>query len=202
MSPQTSSVWWRDNQWNGQLAITTRSSVSSSGSVRGSYPWSGEHVADRVQRVLLGTALAGGGRDRPAATAHSRSASRKGVPSCTEASIAAAMTPAGQVVLPVGQRHGHLALGAPVQLGGPPRAGPAPPGQPAELDLEQALVDQPVQVELRRVPGDADARGRLVAAHRLGLADHEQVEVAAHRLGERGHPATLPAKSSSTISPF
>ena len=46
-------------------------------------------------------------------------------------------------------------------------------------------------MELRGVPGDADAFAGLVAADRVGLRDHEAVQVAAHRLGQRGDAGDL-----------
>jgi hypothetical protein len=90
--------------------------------------------------------------------------------------------------VPFRQGHRDLTVGAPVQLRRTSRTGPTPPGQPAELRDEQAVRDQLVQVELRRVPSDAGTGGRLVAADGIRLVDDVQVEVAANRLGEGCHP--------------
>jgi hypothetical protein len=91
---------------------------------------------------------------------------------------------AGEVVAPVREAHGDLAVGPQVELGGPPGTRPGPAGEPAELGDEQPLVHQPVEMVLRGVPGHLDAVGRLVPAHRLVLGDDEPVEGTTDRVGQ------------------
>ena len=81
--------------------------------------------------------------------------------------------------------------GAPVQLGRASRAGAPPPGQPPELGVEQALLDQLVQVELGGVAGQPGACRGLVPADRLGLRDDVEVQLPPRRLGERADAADL-----------
>src|SRR5690606_13989141 len=64
--------------------------------------------------------------------------------------------------------------------------------QAAVLDLEQALVHQPVEVELHHVAGQAGVSCGLVATDRLRLRNDVQVEVAAGRLAERTRLAQPP----------
>src|SRR5690606_27566565 len=52
-----------------------------------------------------------------------------------------------QVVAAGRQRHRDLAVGTAVELAGPAGAGAAALGEPAVLDVEQPLVDEPVEVE-------------------------------------------------------
>jgi len=100
--------------------------------------------------------------------------------------------PTGRELVPARrQRHGDLPVGAPVELGRPPRAGPAPFGQPPELDLQQAVRDEAVEVELDGVPRQAGSRGGRVPAHRRVLPDHVAVQGAARRIRQRSHPAHL-----------
>ena len=58
-------------------------------------------------------------------------------------------------------------------------------GAPLELHVEQTVLGQPVEVELRSVHGDADRLSSLLAPHRPAAGDDEVVEGAPHRLGER-----------------
>jgi hypothetical protein len=65
------------------------------------------------------------------------------------------------------QRDRDLARAAPVELGRPARTRALPSGQPPELGLEQAFLDQPVQVELggvRGTPTPAAAWSRLTGS--------------------------------------
>ena len=94
--------------------------------------------------------------------------------------------PADEVVVALGQRDGDLPAGSAVELRGSPGPWPDPAGESAELHVEKTLVGEPLEVELRRVGRYVDRSGRLLAAHRVGLPRHEQVEPAADRVGERG----------------
>jgi len=98
-----------------------------------------------------------------------------------------------QLVTSLRQRHGELPRRAPVELGRPARARSLAPGAPRELDLEQAIVDELVQVELGLVPRYPDPRGRLVAANRRALIEHVEVEGAPGRLGQAGEPRQIRA---------
>jgi hypothetical protein len=97
----------------------------------------------------------------------------------------------GQVVVPRRQRDRDLPRGTPVELRRSSRARAAPTRQPPELRVQQSLLHQLVQVELRGVPGQVDALSGLVPAHRFRLGSDVEVERAARRLGERADPADL-----------
>ena len=91
----------------------------------------------------------------------------------------------GDVVLAGGKAHRQLVGGPSVQLGRPTGAGPLAAGESAELRGEQAVGDEPVEMEPGDRAGDAQRLGRLVLAHGLTAADDEPVERAALRFGQR-----------------
>jgi hypothetical protein len=92
--------------------------------------------------------------------------------------------PAGEVVAALGQADVEVGAASPVDLGGTARARATPPRGPAVAGLQQAAVDQPVEVELGRVLGDPDGGGGLLARHRLGLGGDEAVQGPPHGLPE------------------
>lgn len=108
----------------------------------------------------------------------------------------------GQVVVPLGQRDRELAGGAPVQLRRTARAGAAASGRAPELGLDQPLVGQLVQVELRRVSGHVGTRGGLVPAHRLGLRYDVEIQRPPGRLGQRADAAYLGAEAVDQTNSF
>ena len=75
-------------------------------------------------------------------------------------------------------------VGAPVQLGRSPRPGPRPPGQAPVLGLQQAGIDEAIEVECRELAADPDGGRGLVASDRLVPGDDEVVQAAPRRLGE------------------
>ena len=85
-------------------------------------------------------------------------------------------------------RDGNLTGGTLVELRWAPSTRAGPSRQSPEVGLEQALLHQPVEVELRRVPGHADAGGRLVPADRITLAADVEVEVTSDGLDQRANP--------------
>jgi hypothetical protein len=82
----------------------------------------------------------------------------------------------GQLIPAFRQGDGKLSRRATVELGGP--AGPGAPaaGGTPELDLEQAVVDELVEVKLGDVAGYSGTLGSLVATDWAGLGDDEAVE--------------------------
>ena len=97
----------------------------------------------------------------------------------------------GQVVVTLRQHDRDLSVRAPVQLRRATRPRTAPSGQPPELGVQQPFLDQLVQVELRGVTGQLDARGGLVPTHRVRLRDDEEIQRATGRLGERADARDL-----------
>jgi hypothetical protein len=83
-------------------------------------------------------------------------------------------------------------IGSAVELGGPSGSGPLPARQPSILDVEEALVDKAVEVELRAVPRYAECRRRLIASDRFVLLGHVEVEGATRRLREGTDALHLP----------
>ena len=160
--PQTSSVCSRASVWKGQLARVTPPS-----SARGSKPCPRAPAARRPPRrprrrrvprpssrpALEGPPVEG----RPGRlTRRLRLGQRRG------------QQAPGQVVVPLGQGHrdrrtrpaGRASPGDRRRV----RCGPV---RRSKHDVEQALVDQPVQVEGGGRARHGDRRGRLVPAHRL-----------------------------------
>jgi hypothetical protein len=79
-----------------------------------------------------------------------------------------------------------------VQLGRPTCAGSAATGASLVGDVEQGLLDQPVEVERDCRPGNPQRGGDFVSAYGRGLAHDVLVELASGRLVQRcyrGHPA-------------
>jgi len=91
---------------------------------------------------------------------------------------------ADQVVLASGQRDADLHLGAAVELRGPagPRAGA--PGEPTSLGAQQAFLDQALQVEPSRVPGDGESSCHLFPSDGQVLGGDVLVDRAAHGIGQ------------------
>ena len=160
--PQTSSVCSRASAWNGQLAR-----VIPPSSARGSKPCCSR---TRRRRPDLGVADRRAPPPRPARGPARRpagsSAARGGSPDASASAIARGQQTPGQVVVPLGQGHRDVALGPPVELRRAAGAGSGATGAALEADVEQALVDQPVQVEGGGRARHGGRRGRLVPADR------------------------------------
>ena len=185
--PQTRSRWSAASRSNGQLARTRSSSTF------GSYPNGASAAGDPVE--LAGATAArpvGGGVDGQLGGCVGRRGDRLVHRGAVQRALdGVGQHLPGQVVAAVRQADRHLAGRAPVELGRTPGARAGASGEPAELGDQQALVDEPVEVELRGVLGDLDTLGRLLAAHRPRLVGDEAVERAAYRVGEgrqRRHP--------------
>jgi hypothetical protein len=93
----------------------------------------------------------------------------------------------GEVVVAFGDADGDLPGGAPVELGRPPRPRTGSPGQPLELDGQQALVGEPVEVERGGAARQPHRVGRLVPADRTGAAGHVVEQGAADGVVQGAH---------------
>jgi hypothetical protein len=93
--------------------------------------------------------------------------------------------PTGELVLALRQGDGDVSGRTSVELGRSAGTRPAAAGEPSELDVEQPVVREPIEVELRLVERDVERSGRLVPGHRMVLGAHVEVEVAAQRVGQR-----------------
>jgi len=75
--------------------------------------------------------------------------------------------------------------GPAVQLGGPARAGPAPPGQAAVGRVEQALPHQLVEMERGEGARDAERPRRLVPSHVAAPAGDVTIKTPPDRFVQR-----------------
>ena len=141
--PQTSSVCSCASAWNGQLA-----SVTTPSSTRGSKPCSSR---TRSTACSPGSpaAAASAPSSRPRCRARRSSAARRLLPRPLRVRHRVGQQAPREVVAPLGQGDRDRALGAPVELGRATGARPGAAGPPLVADVEQALVDQAVQVEGR-----------------------------------------------------
>ena len=94
-----------------------------------------------------------------------------------------------------------VAVGASIQLRGPPGAGSAAPAHARVEGVEQPVAFESVEVEFRLVRRKSQGIGREFAADRIGLCAHEQVE--RRRSGSDSAPmpaASRSAKGTSILS--
>ena len=177
--PQTRSVCSRARTWNGQLVSVTASSVG---------PRLEALLLEHPQDDVPARPLAPRRRpsSRPRSKASRASASRRRLPGRLGLGHRGGQQVAGQVVAALGQGDRDAQSARRYSFDGPPGARPGAAGAPLEDDLEQPVVDEPVEVE-----GGGRARdcGAAAASSRLtgrGLPDDVVVEPAAGRLGQRG----------------
>jgi hypothetical protein len=90
------------------------------------------------------------------------------------------------VVAPWRQADLDLASGAAVQLGRASGTWPLLAGQPAERDVQQPLVSEPVEVERRHIFTHPDSHGSLVPTHGTRLARHVLVQSTTNWVIQRG----------------
>ena len=90
---------------------------------------------------------------------------------------------ASQLVVSRRKSNGELAATSAVALGGTPGTWPSATRQPDIVGFEQPFCLQPVEVELRFVPGNTDRCRRLIAGHGLSLGTHEAVQLAGYGVG-------------------
>ena len=83
-----------------------------------------------------------------------------------------------------GQTHRKLVRRSTVDLRRAAGSGPSTIGWTPILEIEEPVVHQPVQVELRHVHSDSDSLGSLLTAHGLRLRHYEAVEGMSQRFSQ------------------
>ena len=151
--PQTSSVCSCARAWNGQLA-----SVMAPSSTLGSNPWSSRPGARPARRPRVAAA-----RQFPATLPGPPLEGRAGLlPRPLRVRHRVGQQASREVVAPLGQGDRDRALATPVELGGAAGARSGAAGPPLVAGVEQALLDQAVQMERRgrRAAGPGPRRPR------------------------------------------
>ena len=160
--PQMSSVCCWASWWNGQLCST----VTPSASVSGSKPRVRSSSSTRVRLARRARAVDRAlpprldGDAPPASRAASSIAGPIGMPSCCDRSAASASSVSRELVVAGREAHRDLGRRPPVDLGRTSRARAPAFVEPPVVDLEQALVGEPIEV----VGGDAPLRGPTASA--------------------------------------
>ena len=92
----------------------------------------------------------------------------------------------GHLVAALGQGHGDVAVGTPIDPGRPPRAGSTALVDPPVVSDEQPAIHQPIEVERCQRATDGKRSGGLLPANRSVLIDDPVVQAASRRLVEQG----------------
>src|SRR5207237_8059714 len=94
----------------------------------------------------------------------------------------------GELVVPLGHADREFAEGAPVHLRGASGTGPTAARGPLVVGVKEAVLDEPVEVELRNMEGHADAGCGLLAGDWPGAAGDGGGQGGTGRVPERRDP--------------
>ena len=108
--------------------------------------------------------------------------------------------PGQELVVTVGEAHGEVLPGAPVELGSTTCARAGTSRETAVFGREQADRDQLVEMERRQRAAEPERVGRLVTAHCIGLAFDELVEPLSVRF-EEGSQRLEPTRDGRRFHP-